>query len=93
MLGPASWGAPEFVDFRKAPDWDVYKRHGSFLGAYLDAFRQQSDRDGRRLLDALDVHWYPFSRRGDLFRTEDEKLSGAILDAPRSFDEFGLLRG
>ena len=90
VLGPASWGAPEFVDFRKAPDWDEFKRHGSFLGAYLDAFRQQSGREGRRLLDALDLHWYPFSRRGDLFRAEDAKFSGAILDAPRSFDEAGF---
>ena len=90
VLGPASWGAPEFVDFRKAPDWDEFKQHGSFLGAYLDAFRHASEREGRRLLDALDLHWYPFSRRGDLFRTEDAKLSGAILDAPRSFDEAGF---
>ena len=90
VLGPASWGAPEFVDFRNAPDWDDFKQHGSFLGAYLDAFRHASEREGCRLLDALDLHWYPFSRRGDLFRAEDAKLSGAILDAPRSFDEAGF---
>ena len=53
-------------------------------------FASESEREGRRLLDALDLHWYPFSRRGDLFRTEDAELSGAILDAPRSFDEAGF---
>lgn len=90
VLGPASWGATEYVDFVKAPDWDVYRSHGSFLGAYLDAFRQESERVGRRLLDALDLHWYPFNWRGTLFRTEDAALSGAILDAPRSFDEAGF---
>jgi mannan endo-1,4-beta-mannosidase len=90
VLGPASWGATEFVDFVKASDWDAYRRHGSFLGAYLGAFREESERAGRRLLDALDLHWYPFSRRGNLFRTEDAALSDAILDAPRSFDDAGF---
>jgi mannan endo-1,4-beta-mannosidase len=90
VLGPASWGATEFVDFVKASDWDAYRGHGSFLGAYLDAFRQESERAGRRLLDALDLHWYPFNRRGNLFRTEGATLASAILDAPRSFDESGF---
>jgi mannan endo-1,4-beta-mannosidase len=90
VLGPASWGATEFVDFVKASDWDAYRSHGSFLGAYLDAFRRESERAGRRLLDALDLHWYPFNRRGTLFRTEDATLASAILDAPRSFDEAGF---
>ena len=39
VLGPASWGAPEFTDFQKAPDWPAYRQYGSFLGAYLAAFR------------------------------------------------------
>jgi mannan endo-1,4-beta-mannosidase len=90
VLGPASWGATEFVDFVKASDWSAYRSHGSFLGAYLDAFRLESEHVGRRLLDALDLHWYPFNRRGNLVRSEDAALSGAILDAPRSFDEAGF---
>jgi mannan endo-1,4-beta-mannosidase len=90
VLGPASWGATEMVNFQNAPDWGAYRAQGSFLAAYLDAFRQASERAGHRLLDRLDVHWYPFSRRGALFRTENPVLVPALLDAPRSLDEEGL---
>lgn len=90
VIGPASWGATGMASLQNAPDWPAYRRHGSFLAAYLDAFRQASERDGRRLLDALDVHWYPFSERGPLFRTEDPALAGALLDAPRSLSEPGF---
>lgn len=90
VFGPASWGATEMVNFQNAPDWSDCRHFGSFLGAYLDAFREASERDGRRLLDVLDVHWYPFSRRGELFRNENPELAGPLLDAPRSLDESGF---
>ena len=90
VFGPASWGATEMVNFQNAPDWSDYRRFGSFLGAYLDAFKEASEREGRRLLDVLDVHWYPFNRRGELFRTENPELAGPLLDAPRSLDEPGF---
>jgi hypothetical protein len=90
VFGPVSWGASEMVNFQDAPDWSDYRQFGSFLAAYLDAFRQASERDGIRLLDALDVHWYPYSNRGNLFRTEDPALARALLDAPRSLTEPGF---
>lgn len=90
VIGPASWGATGMASLQNAPDWDTYRHHGSFLAAYLDAFRTASEREGRRLLDALDVHWYPFSDRGSLYRTEDPSLAGALLDAPRSLTEPGF---
>ncbi len=87
VLGPTSWGAPEFVDFQKAPDWPDYQKYGSFIGAYLAAFRAESERVGKRLLDYLDVHWYAASSRGELYRSENPDISDALLDAPRSLDE------
>lgn len=90
VIGPASWGATGMASLQNAPDWDAYRHHGSFLAAYLDAFRAASEREGRRLLDALDVHWYPFSNRGTLYRTEDPALAGPLLDAPRSLTEPGF---
>ncbi|MCJ2025420.1 glycoside hydrolase family 44 protein [Methylobacterium sp. J-067] len=90
VIGPASWGATGMVNLQNAPDWNAYRQHGSFLAAYLDAFRAASEREGKRLLDALDVHWYPFSERGTLFRTEDPALAGPLLDAPRSLTEPGF---
>lgn len=90
VFGPSSWGATGMVSFQDAPDWPEYKRYGSFLAAYLDAFRMASERDGLRLLDVLDVHWYPFSNKGELFRTETPELDRARLDAPRSLTEPGF---
>ncbi len=90
VFGPVSWGASEMVSFQDAPDWNDYRQHGSFLAAYLDAFRTASEQDGIRLLDALDVHWYPYSNRGDLFRSEDPALAEALLQAPRSLTEAGF---
>lgn len=90
VIGPASWGITGMVSLQNAPDWDAYRQHGSFLAAYLDAFRLASEREGKRLLDALDVHWYPFSDRGNLFRTEDPAMAGPLLDAPRSLTELGF---
>jgi mannan endo-1,4-beta-mannosidase len=90
VFGPVSWGATEMASFQTAPDWDAYRHYGSALAAYLDAFRIASERDGRRLLDALDIHWYAFSRRGDLFRAENPQLDSALLDAPRSLSEVGF---
>jgi mannan endo-1,4-beta-mannosidase len=90
VFGPASWGPTEFATFQDAPDWPAHWRFGSFLGAYLDGFRRASEQAGVRLLDVLDVHWYPYSRRGDLFRTEDPSLASALLDAPRSLSEAGF---
>ncbi len=87
VFGPASWGATGMVNFQNAPDWADYRSHGSFLAAYLDAFRRESERIGHRLLDRLDVHWYPASRRGVLFRNENPAFAPAMLDAPRSLDE------
>lgn len=87
VCGPGSWGATGMVNLQSAPDWNRYKRYGSFLAAYLDAFARASRHDGKRLLDVLDVHWYPFSAMGDLFRTIAPALDQARLDAPRSLVE------
>ena len=91
VFGPASWGATELVNFQNAPDWPAHAHHGNFLALYLDAFRKASEQDGRRLLDVLDVHWYPFTNSGQLFRTDTEALDAVRLDAPRSLTEPGFV--
>lgn len=90
VFGPSSWGATEMANFQNAPDWSAHARYGNFLALYLDAFRRASEQDGRRLLDALDVHWYPFANGGQLFRTDTEALDSVRLDAPRSLTEDGF---
>lgn len=91
VFGPSSWGATEMANFQNAPDWSAHARYGNFLALYLDAFRRASEQDGRRLLDALDVHWYPFASKGQLFRTDAEALDAVRLQAPRSLTEEGFV--
>ena len=91
VFGPASWGATGMVNFQNASDWSGYASYGNFLALYLASFRKASEQDGRRLLDALDVHWYPFTSKGQLFRTDAESLDGVRLDAPRSLTEPGFV--
>lgn len=55
VFGPASYGWKGMMDLQDAPDAEGRV----FLAAYLDAMREAGARRGRRLLDVLDVHWYP----------------------------------
>jgi mannan endo-1,4-beta-mannosidase len=90
VFGPASWGATEFQNFQNAPDWPAYQHYGSFLAAYLDAFSKESAKSGIRLLDVLDVHWYPFSPLGDLLHSDNPAHAEVLLNAPRSLTEPGF---
>jgi hypothetical protein len=68
VFGPALYGYYGFVALQDAPDWWSIKRQGGydwFIDAYLDRMRQASERHGVRLLDVLDLHWYPEARGTD----------------------------
>lgn len=90
IIGPSSWGLTGYLDFHGRFRRRRGRQTPNFLAAYLDAFRKASDREGARLLDAIDVHWYPQSDAGELFRTEDPALTDALLQAPRSLSEPGF---
>jgi mannan endo-1,4-beta-mannosidase len=90
VFGPASWGVTEFQTFQNAPDWNDFKLYENFIAAYLDAFRQASQEAGLRLLDVLDVHWYPQSDLGGLLHAEDDRYAEALLAAPRTLSESGF---
>ncbi len=61
MLGPVSYGFNGYYSFQNAPDWAAPLSAGYswFLDYYLDKMDANSSVAGKRLLDALDVHWYP----------------------------------
>ncbi|MGD0597299.1 MAG: glycoside hydrolase family 44 protein [Sedimentisphaerales bacterium] len=60
MLGPVSYGFGGYLNFQGASDWGtVGSGYDWFLSYYLDKMRASSVTAGKRLLDALDVHWYP----------------------------------
>jgi hypothetical protein len=83
VFGPASYGWQGYVNLQGAPD----ANQRDFLEFYLDAMKSAEQAGGKRLLDVLDVHWYP-EAQGDGKRITDDGTSAgeveARLQAPRS---------
>ena len=83
IFGPASYGWAGYQTLQGAPDGNGR----DFLEFYLAGMKQAEQKAGRRLLDVLDVHWYPEARGGGKRITEDGETPGLIqarLQAPRS---------
>jgi len=63
VFGPALYGVGAYANFQDAPDWkDFSKDYVWFIDAYLDGMRKAEEKNGRRLLDVLDVHYYTEAR-------------------------------
>jgi len=58
ILGPVNYGWGGYVDLQGAPD----AGGRDFLSFYLQQMSAAGNTAGHRLLDALDVHWYPEAR-------------------------------
>ncbi len=101
VFGPASYGWNGFVTFQDAPDAALDnaavnprtgRTYGDFLSYYLAQMNQAEHVGGKRLLDALDVHWYPEAMGADASRrmkridsTEPSPgIAAARMNAPRS---------
>jgi hypothetical protein len=83
VLGPVSYGWQGFVRLQDAPD----AGGRDFLDFYLDAMREAEGRARRRLVDVLDLHWYPEARGGGTRITEasnSAEVAAARVQAPRS---------
>jgi hypothetical protein len=88
-LGFVSYGWGGYVDLQSAPD-----AKGDFINYYLDQMRSQESTAGRRLVDYLDLHWYPEARGGadpdanGGIRVTEQDTSAVVvearLQAPRS---------
>lgn len=88
IFGPALYGYAAYTGLQDAEDWeDLRGDYGWFIDYYLDHMRQASEAEGKRLLDVLDVHWYP-EARGDDIRITDQvgtnETRKARLQAPRT---------
>ncbi|MFW6205852.1 MAG: glycoside hydrolase family 44 protein, partial [Gemmatimonadota bacterium] len=88
VLGPVLYGMTAFVSLQEAPDWTrIGAGYDWFIDYYLDALREAGAATGRRLVDALDVHWYP-EARGDHPITDPAATTpadvAARLQAPRT---------
>jgi GH18 family chitinase len=91
--GPASYGWGEYQDMQGASDAGTYNpTYGWFLSYYLDQMRLSSLSSGKRLLHALDLHWYPEAQDSSNTRicclsTPDLTTTAAVqarVQAPRS---------
>jgi len=83
IFGPANYGWNGYVTFQNAPD-----RNGrDFQEFYLSQMAAAEHEVGHRLLDVLDVHWYPEVRAGGVRITDPSTLPSvatARIQAPRS---------
>ena len=78
ILGPVSYGFNGYNTFQDANDWSSLKNgYGWFLDYYLDKMEANSVAAGKRLLDVLDLHWYPEARDGT-----GDKDGNRIVDTP-----------
>ncbi|MEN3039129.1 MAG: glycoside hydrolase family 44 protein [Candidatus Kryptonium sp.] len=92
IFGYASYGFKGYLDLQDAPDWNQVKgqNHRWFIDWYLEQMRIHSQQQGRRLLDALQVHWYPEAQgAGIRISFEDgsdttRELLIARMQAPRT---------
>lgn len=83
IFGPANYGFMGFKTFQGAPD----ANGRDFLDAYLDYMKGVEGKYGKRVLDVLDIHWYPEARGDDVRICEGQDKPGtpaARIQAPRS---------
>jgi endoglucanase len=104
MLGPVSYGFSGYLTFQGASDWpsQQYNNYDPnwFLSYYLDKMEANSVAASKRLLDVLDVHWYPEARNNALPYpdgnriTEDvntNQMYNARMQAPRTLWDTGYV--
>ena len=83
VFGFASYGWNGFVNLQNAPD----ANNRDFLDFYLASMRTAEANAGKRLIDVLDVHWYPEAQGGGRRITEGGTSAAEVearLQAPRS---------
>jgi mannan endo-1,4-beta-mannosidase len=94
IFGPVLYGFSAYLNFQGAPDWNSVskgKNYSWFIDYYLDQMKQAEITFGKRLLNVLDLHWYP-EAQGDNRITESSANTSndkaARLQAPRTLWDF-----
>jgi len=83
VFGFVSYGWAGFTTLQDAPDGNGR----DFIDTYLAAMADAEVSAGKRLVDVLDVHWYPEAQGGGVRITDDgagAALAAARVQAPRS---------
>lgn len=91
VFGLALFGVYSYYNFVGAPDQD--SSYDWFLSYYLDKMSDAEKTAGKRLIDAIDVHYYS-EAKGDARVTEaaatSDKDKAARVQAPRTLYEEGF---
>jgi hypothetical protein len=83
VFGPVSYGYYGYTTLQGASD----ANGRDFLNFYLDSMAQAQVTAGKRLVDVLDLHWYPEAQGGGVRITGDDTSAAVVaarLQAPRS---------
>lgn len=86
IFGPVSYGFNGYLSFQDAPDWNTVKAgkgYSWFLDYYLDQMKGASDSAGERLLNVLDLHWYPEALGSDGNRITNSTAASAADNSAR----------
>jgi mannan endo-1,4-beta-mannosidase len=85
IFGGVFYGFNEQYNMQQAPDWSSYSRYGRYVNAFLANLRDSSAAAGMRLLDVLDLHWYPdLNRPVALNENVDSATAYLRMQVPRS---------
>jgi hypothetical protein len=83
VFGPVSYGWQGFVNLQNAPD----ANGRDFLSFFLQQMQQADTAAGHRLVDVMDLHWYPEATGGGVRITGQDTTPAVVaarLQAPRS---------
>lgn len=81
VFGPVLYGISAYINFQDAPDAATEGiGYDWFISYYLHRMKKASDTCGFRLLDVLDLHWYP-EAKGDNRITESNATTDADIEA------------
>lgn len=84
VVGPVNYGWEGYVTLQNATDSQA---NGDFLDWWLDQMKAAEQAAGKRLVDDMDVHWYPEATGGGARITDDGTSAAEVAareQAPRS---------
>jgi mannan endo-1,4-beta-mannosidase len=87
ILGGVMFGWSEYQSLSDAPDSAEFNaKYGTYIDFFLASMKELEQKHGKRLVHALDVHWYPEARGAKRITEKDNSRAtvDARLQAPRS---------
>lgn len=84
VFGGVFYGFNAYYNLQDAPDFSSYSSQGWFVNAFLKALRDSSTAAGKRLMDVLDLHWYPDLDIPIINDNTDSVTVATRLQVPRS---------